>query len=131
MCVIDGDSMLPTLYNKQIVFIDKNPKYFYKNEIVVVNNNGMIIKRIKGVEGDAYYTTQDPTMYILDKVMIEFNGKEFKHFVKKKIPHDYYYILGDNQANSYDSKFFGLVSKKQIIGVVCEAPHPRGGGASD
>ena len=32
------------------------------------------------------------------------------------IPDDYYLVLGDNRANSMDSRDFGLVKKSDIVG---------------
>lgn len=33
-----------------------------------------------------------------------------------KVPQDSYYVLGDNSASSRDSRFWGFVKRKQIIG---------------
>ncbi len=34
------------------------------------------------------------------------------------IPNDKYFFVGDNRHNSYDSRYFGFVDKKDLIGVV-------------
>lgn len=38
--------------------------------------------------------------------------------IKKTVPHGYVYVLGDNLANSYDSRQFGFIPIRDIVGKV-------------
>ncbi len=45
---------------------------------------------------------------------IEINGKIQNEYVLKK---DYYFMIGDNRDDSYDSRFWGLVPRDNIVGT--------------
>lgn len=124
---VNGDSMNPTLKNGDIMIM--NAIGYHINglnrfDIVVVNSDERLIKRVIGLPGD-YISYKDNILYV--------NGKEveedFDHDVthnfemseitdKEVIPEGYYLVLGDNRGNSKDSRMIGLVSDSQIMGKV-------------
>lgn len=52
-----------------------------------------------------------------DIIVFNYSGK---YFIKRviKIKHSEYYVLGDNKTHSLDSRTFGFVDKKNVIGKV-------------
>ena len=142
--VVDGNSMDPTLRNDQRVFVNKfvyfdpivlnrnlnlnfdstlNPK---KGDVVVFDppfpydaSGKQFVKRIIAVPGD---TIENSSGIIL------VNGKPFgndfgatseiSEVPKTLVPEGYYYVLGDNRNSSNDSRNFGFVPRKSIIGRV-------------
>ena len=63
----------------------------------------MNIKYINGIEQEEKY---------LDESVIT------EDFTSKVIPEDEYLVLGDNRMDSLDSRDYGFIAKKQIIGRV-------------
>ena len=123
---VSGDSMYPTLKNKEILILNKFDKSFKRFDIVVINyGDERIIKRIIGVPGDNI-KYKDNNLYVNGKKVKEsFKHEKTEDFTLEgityqqydKIPKGYYLVLGDNRPYSYDSRMIGLVSKKDIIGV--------------
>ena len=124
-----GPSMEPTLNQGDVVIINKliykNVRGIKRNDIVIIQEEEKnMIKRIIGIPGDNI-EYKDNYLYI--------NGEKYKEsFLKnevitedfklsdigyEKIPDGYYLVLGDNRENSKDSRNFGLVSKKDIVGL--------------
>ena len=124
--MVKGESMYPTLHNKDIMILDKI-KYKYSSierfDIVVIRNDGKnIIKRVIGLPGDSVDYI-DSNLYINGKMYVEkyldsdvktlLNGADFE---VDNIPDDYYFVLGDNREVSKDSRSVGLINKKDIEG---------------
>ena len=53
--------------------------------------------------------------YILDNLKI--NGTPIKKINKYIVKHNYYFLMGDNRDNSYDSRFWGFVPDYNILGT--------------
>ena len=124
---VDGRSMDTTLQNGEIMLLNK---ITYKRheikrfDIVVINDvNKYIIKRVIGLPGETI-SYKDGKLYINDKEVNDpypssetddFSIEDIGH---KKIPGDTYFVMGDNRADSLDSRYpsVGVIKKSQILG---------------
>ena len=52
---------------------------------------------------------------IYENLMV--NGEFIKDMGTYTVTHDYYFFMGDNRDNSYDSRFWGFVPDNQILGT--------------
>ena len=124
---VDGDSMNPTLKDGDIMLLNE---IGYKTggvdrfDIVVIDTeDDVIIKRVIGLPGDRIKYV-DNKLYINDKEIEE----PFEHDVTHNfellelgtdiVPHDKYFVLGDNRGNSKDSRIIGFIDANQIRGKV-------------
>ncbi|OEG15710.1 signal peptidase I [Enterococcus quebecensis] len=133
---VDGESMMPTLQNKDKLLIFKTQK-IDRYAIVTLKPknkpNEMYIKRVIGMPGDVIWLDKGD-LYINHQIQkkpsslkegqlpdgtIKVNIDPLVSMelsAKEKIPDDYYFVMGDNRNNSLDSRKFGLVNKDQIEG---------------
>lgn len=121
--IVDGDSMVPNIQNGAELKIDKHKKVSRFDVVVMEVGNSTIVKRIIGIPGDKLKFTKDDKLYINDeevKYPFEIQGKTRTVDEEIKLDYQFYYVLGDNRDNAYDSRTFGKVSKSQIIGVAVE-----------
>lgn len=127
---IVGPSMSPTFNNKDIAILNKLHYRFFKvkrYDIVSVEyeSTKYLIKRVIGMPGDVI-EYKDNILYINGNVVKEkyllkdvyTNDFSLVDLGYDKIPEDMYLVLGDNRENSMDSREFGLIKKKDIIGKV-------------
>ena len=141
---LNGTSMRPTFNDKQFVFsfVDyyKNNEINY-GDIVFLNVKGEedpLIKRVVGLPNDKIKMKKgilivndipktidkELEMNIYEEKINDFKSfrilnitkaNEEDYFEEIKIPKDFYYVLGDNREVSRDSRYIGLISKKNII----------------
>lgn len=130
---MDGYSMLPNLNNQDLVAVSRSSK-IKRFDLVYIKTPGSkekSIRRVIGMPGDKLY-------YEDDELYINGEGKEEKYLVSKKrsmeninltedfslteitnqdtVPENSYFVLGDNRKSSTDSRYYGFVSKKDVIG---------------
>jgi signal peptidase I len=77
-----------------------------------------LVKRVIGLPGQTL-TSKGNVVYVNGKPLKEpwTYFKTLNPPIKKiKIPLNSYYVMGDNRANSCDSRFWGTVPKSDIIG---------------
>jgi signal peptidase I len=49
---------------------------------------------------------------------VEPKRRDNQTYAPRRVPADAYYVLGDNRAQSCDSRIFGPVPKKNVVGRV-------------
>jgi signal peptidase I len=125
---VEGQSMAPTLEDQDRLIVNKlvyrlgPPR---RGDIVMlyypVDPDKSFVKRVIAEEGDSV-KIEDGRVYVNDvPVDDEYVPEEYRSYddyPEQVIKEGYYYVLGDHRNNSSDSRNWGEVPKKYIIGRV-------------
>lgn len=136
-----GNSMHPTLHEKDRLFAMKIPLYFSgpsRGDVVVISapddTNKDYIKRVIGIEGDKVEIV-DGKVYLNRKILEEDYIEEGSYTQTYDedtwiVPEGEIFVLGDNRADgaSKDSRIFGTVSVDSIKGITEFRYYPLGDG---
>ena len=125
---VEGQSMAPTLIDQDRLIVNKLVYRFSaprRGDIAMlyypVNPEKSFVKRIIGEEGDRVRIV-DGRVYVNDIPLLDdYVPDEFQsHDIwgPQIIPEGYYFVMGDHRNNSSDSRHWGMVPKKYIIGKV-------------
>ncbi|RYM05782.1 signal peptidase I [Sporolactobacillus sp. THM7-7] len=137
--IVRGESMMPTLQDGNRLVVDKigyrigEPKRF---DVIVFHatETDDYVKRVIGLPGDTIAYRND-RLYINGKPVNEpflnrykknlpegeyltqnFNLKELTGTTR--VPEGKIWVMGDNRRNSVDSRVFGFVDEKEVVGKV-------------
>lgn len=125
-----GMSMSPTLSESERYLLNRwifHVRQPERSEVVVIrdpSDNGYSVKRIIGMSGDIV-SLKEGQVYLNGRKLIEpylpagtpTFGSSFEEQVFHLGP-GYYFLLGDNRKNSVDSRTYGPVARKNILGLV-------------
>lgn len=125
---VEGQSMAPTLEDQDRLIVNKliyrlaDPR---RGDIVMLyyplNPDKSFVKRVIAEEGDTVRIV-DGQVFVNDVPLSdEFIAEEFKShddYGPTVIPEGYAFVMGDHRNNSSDSRHWGFVPKKYIIGKV-------------
>lgn len=138
--VVAGHSMDPTLTNGQMVLVNETETGPAHGDIVVTRmpERGLqfttdkeaqfIIKRVVAGPGETIDIGVDDTILVngvpIDEPYLTETAKSATYVpnyqTHYELADDEYFVVGDNRANSCDSRYFGTVKYEDISGVVNE-----------
>lgn len=121
---VEGDSMNPSLYSHQTMLVEKISKTFElpkRGNVVIVHYPGSsnnYVKRVIGLPGETV-EIKDSTVYINGEVLPEdyTSGDSYADMPAVVVPENSIFVMGDNRANSSDSRYVGSIPRASIVGV--------------
>jgi len=125
---VEGHAMEPTIADQDRLLVNKltyqrrDPR---RDDIVMLyypnDPNKSFVKRVVAEEGDQVRIV-DGKVYLndilLDDLFVPPNYRSHDDWGPQVIPEGYYFVMGDHRNNSSDSRHWGYVPKKYIIGRV-------------
>jgi signal peptidase I len=126
-----GESMVPTLYDSQQYLLNRWIYHFRdpkRAEVVVLKDpqdKGFAVKRIIGAAGDRV-DLRAGRVYVngckLTEPYLLPNTPTFPNYAQEEqtilLGKDQFFVLGDNRNNSADSRTYGPVSRRSILGSI-------------
>lgn len=127
---VKGQSMEPSFFERDYLLIDelsyrlRTPE---RGEVVVLNspvNSDYYLKRIIALPGErvkiednkiVIYNKENPTGFVVEENYII---EKTTGVVNLTLEDDEYFVLGDNRDSSYDSRNFGAITEKSLVGKV-------------
>lgn len=135
--IVDGGSMLPTYHNKEFLLVDKLSYLIHKpsrGDVMIFklfeNNNNpyegkYLIKRVIGLPNErivildgitTIYNTANPKGFTIDEPFVSY--KDIHKNADITLDDHHYFMMGDNRAQSYDSRDWGPLDSVNIKGQV-------------
>lgn len=126
LMLIQGDSMLPSYHNMQLVVLDKHNREYHAGDVIAFRCEGLsavLVKRIAACGGDTARIV-DGTFYVNGEVSALYEEGLFNYAgileEEVELSTGEYVVIGDYIAVSKDSRNpeIGIVQEETIIGRI-------------
>lgn len=136
---VDGPSMLSTLHDKDVLFVEKISLYTHsvkKGQIIIFDShnelNEIFVKRVIATAGDTVQVSNGKVFLngtelkepYLDPMTVTREGNFLKEDMVYKVPSGYIFAMGDNRENSLDSRSIGAIKVSDLKGHVVLRAYP-------
>ena len=127
--IVSGESMDPTFADKQYLVVDEisyELGNIQRGDVVIfkfpLDTSKYFIKRVIGLPGDhvvvegskvTIFNKEKPEGFTLNEPYVAFPSDKTANVTLKD---DEYFAMGDNRAQSYDSRYWGPVPKQDLVG---------------
>lgn len=141
--IVEGGSMLPTYRNKEFLLVDKFSYLVgqpHRGDVMIFKlyeggtnpyTGKHLIKRVIGLPGErvvvrngvtTIYNKENPEGFVLDESFVLY--KDLQKNVDMTLDENHYFVMGDNRAESYDSRDWGPLDETNIKGQVLFRIYP-------
>jgi signal peptidase I len=125
---VDGRSMEPTLHDRDRLVVNKLAYQVHDpavGDIVMLlhpnNPSQSLVKRIVAAPGDTVAFREGVVVrngVSVDEHFIPADLRSLDNLASVVVPEGFYFVLGDHRNNSSDSRTFGCVPRKYILGRI-------------
>lgn len=127
--IVSGSSMEPTFLDKQYLIVDEITYRFQppqRGDVVIfkypLDTSKYFIKRIIGLPGEhvvvegsrvTIFNKEKPDGIVLEEPYVAYPSDKTANYTLKD---DEYFTMGDNRDKSLDSRYWGPMPKKDLVG---------------
>lgn len=132
IAVVDGPSMKPTLKSGDFVLCSALDRSYQRGDVIVLRNKktkevpyAVLIKRIAAILGDVIeMNTETGVIFVNGKPAVNQERAALPELetisFPATVPEGQLFVLGDNPAQSMDSRYktLGFIAMQNVVGVV-------------
>ena len=128
--IVRGNAMYPSVRDGQLILISRLSRVFHDSVVLYRTEDGKEqIGRVLGTEGEEVVIDPEEGIYVNGNYQfqtIPFISPNGELAYPYRVPEDSLFLLNDYREDISDSRTFGAVSKKAVLGVVIFAMQYRG-----